>query len=329
VLSTAAIGVNKVIPAMQAGAKGRIEAISSRDAARARAVAKELGIPRSHGSYEALLADPEIDAVYNPLPNHLHVPWTVKALQAGKHVLCEKPIALTAAEAKTLIQARERSGKQVLEAFMVRQHPQWLRARELVRSGAIGTLRAVNTVFAYHNVNPDNVRNKADIGGGGLYDIGCYAVVTARFILGAEPLRVVAVIDRDPNFKTDRLASALMEFPEARHVAFICSTQLVPSQRVQIYGTSGRIELEIPFNAPPDRPCRLAVDTGALDGSSRKVEEFPVCNQYTIQGDEAARVFQGEISPAFPIEDAIANMAVIDALFQSAKSGGWIEPARP
>ncbi|MBI1774594.1 MAG: Gfo/Idh/MocA family oxidoreductase [Proteobacteria bacterium] len=328
VLSTAKIGVVKVIPAMQQGKGGRILGLASRDRARAAEVAAKLGIPKSYGSYEALLADPEIDAVYNPLPNHLHVPWTLKALAAGKHVLCEKPIALNAAEAGTLIRARDASGRQVLEAFMVRQHPQWLRARELVRAGRIGALRAISTVFAYHNVDPANVRNQADIGGGGLYDIGCYAVVTARFIMEAEPTRVVATIERDPNFRTDRLSSALMDFPGGRQVTFTCSTQMVPYQRVQIFGTTGRIEVAIPFNAPPDRPCRITVDGGAADGSKAEVEEFPVCDQYTFQGEEAARIFKGEIAAPFPIEDAVANMVVIDALFKSAETGAWIVLAR-
>jgi predicted dehydrogenase len=326
-LSTAKIGVEKVIPAMQQGALSRIVAVASRDGERARSAADNLGIARSYGSYEELLADPEIEAIYNPLPNHLHVPWSVKAMEAGKHVLCEKPIALNAKQAEELIEARERTGRQVLEAFMVRHHPQWRRARELARSGQIGEVRAIHCAFSYYLVDPANVRNQAEIGGGGLFDIGCYAISTARFIFGAEPERVVALIDRDPEFRTDRLTSGLVEFPRDRHLAFTCSTQLVPHQRVQIFGTKGRIEIVIPFNAPPDRPTRILIDDGAdLSGSSTTAEEFPVCNQYTLQGDAFSRIVLGETKPEFPIEDAVANMRVIDAMFRSARTVMWERP---
>jgi predicted dehydrogenase len=209
VISPAKIGVEKVIPAMQKCAVSRIDAIASRDLSRAKTTAAKLGIAKSYGSYEDLLADPSIDAIYNPLPNELHVPWTLKALAAGKHVLCEKPIALNAEEAKQLIAAREKSGKLVAEAFMVRFHPQWRRAREIARSGEIGTPRAIHTFFSYHLLDPTNIRNIPP-GGGGLYDIGCYAVISGRYIFGAEPTRVVSTIERDPKMGTDRLASALV-----------------------------------------------------------------------------------------------------------------------
>ncbi len=252
---------------------------------KARAAAEKLGIPRAYGSYEELLADPEIEAIYNPLPNEGHVPWTLKALEAGKHVLCEKPIALDVEEARPLIDARNRSGKLVAEAFMVRFHPQWRRARELARNGSIGETRAIQTFFSYRLLDPDNVRNRPP-GGGGLYDIGCYAILTARYIFGAEPIRVVATIDWDPKFKTDRLASALLEFPGGRHLTFSVGTQLSAHQRVTIVGDAGRIEVMIPFNAPPDQPTEIAIDTGAdLIGGGRRVEEFPICDQYTLQGD--------------------------------------------
>jgi predicted dehydrogenase len=324
VLSTAKIGVEKVIPAMQRASRCRIDAIASRDAARAAPIAARLGIPKVYGSYEELLADPSIEAIYNPLPNHLHVPWTIKALEAGKHVLCEKPIALTAPEAEALIAARERSGRYVAEAFMVRYHPQWLRVRELVRQGRIGDVRAIQCFFSYTLLDPQNVRNQADIGGGGLYDIGCYAIATARFVFGADPVRVVGLIDRDPNFGTDRLTSGLAEFSGGRHLAFTCSTQLVPYQRVQIGGTRGRIEIEIPFNAPPDRPCRIFIDDGSdLGGSGIVTETLAICDQYTLQGDAFVRVALGEEKAEFPIEDAVTNMRVIDAFFQSARKDQW------
>jgi predicted dehydrogenase len=323
IISTALIGTAKVIPAMQKSKHCRIQAIASRDLALAKKWAKELGIPKAYGSYEELLADREIEAVYNPLPNHLHVPWSIKAAEAGKHVLCEKPIALDAKEAEQLVAARNRTGKLITEAFMVRSHPQWLRARELVRQGKIGDLRAVQGLFTYFLTDPENVRNKADIGGGGLYDIGCYPIVTSRFLFGAEPTRVVGLIERDPVLKIDRLASAILDFPTGQ-ASFMCSTQLVPYQRMQILGTKGRIEVEIPFNAPPDKPCRIFVDDGsALGDASAKEEAFPVCDQYGIQGDLFSEAIRSGKPPEFPLENAVQNMRIIDAIFRSAKAGGW------
>src|SRR5271156_38499 len=326
VLGVAKIATEKVIPAMQRGEVSRIAAIASRDPERARAAAAALGIPKAHGSYEALLADPDIDAIYNPLPNELHVPWTERALAAGKHVLCEKPIALDADEARRLVAARDRSGRLVAEAFMVRYHPQWRRAHEIVRAGEIGEVGAVQTLFSYRLEDPTNIRNKPP-GGGGLYDIGCYAILTARYIFGAEPSRVVATIDWDPKFKTDRLASALLEFPGVRHLTFTAGTQKSAHQRVTIVGEAGRIEIMIPFNAPPDRPTEIVVDTGAdLFGGGRRVEKFPICDQYTLQGDAFSRAIVDDAKLEFPIEDAIANMRVIDALFRPAKSGTGEKP---
>jgi predicted dehydrogenase len=323
IISTALIGTAKVIPAMQKSKHCRIQAIASRDLALAKKWAKELGIPRAYGSYEELLADREIEAVYNPLPNHLHVPWSIKAAEAGKHVLCEKPIALDAKEAEQLVAARNRTGKLITEAFMVRGHPQWLRARELVRQGKIGELRVVQGLFTYFLTDPENVRNKADIGGGGLYDIGCYPIVTSRFLFGAEPTRVVGLIEYDPVLKIDRLASAILDFPTGQ-ASFMCATQLVPYQRMQILGTKGRIEVEIPFNAPPDKPCRIFVDDGSLLGdASAKEVAFPVCDQYAIQGDLFSEAIRTGKPVEFPLENAVQNMRIIDAIFRSAKAGGW------
>ena len=325
VISTAKIGIQKVIPAMQQSARCRVLAIASRDLTRARAAADALGIPRAYGSYAELLQDAEIEAVYNPLPNHLHVPISIEAAAAGKHVLCEKPIALTAAEAQKLVEARDHAGVLIQEAFMVRCHPQWLRARALVREGRIGELRVVQGSFSYMNTDPANVRNQAGIGGGGLYDIGCYPIVTARFLFGAEPVRVASQIEYDPNFGTDRLASVLLQFPTGQAL-FYCSTQLVPYQRMQILGTGGRIEIEIPFNAPPDRPCRIFVDDGSQlgDGSARP-ETFEVVDQYTLQGDLFARAVREGTALPFPLEDAVKNMRVLDAVFRAGKTGRWEE----
>jgi predicted dehydrogenase len=323
VISTAKIGIQKVIPAMQQSQHCRIVAIASRDPSRAEAAAAALGIPKAYGSYAELIGDREIEAVYNPLPNHLHVPISIEAAAAGKHVLCEKPIALTADEAARLIEARDHAGVLIQEAFMVRQHPQWLRARELVRSGRIGELRVVQGSFSYMNLDPKNVRNQAGIGGGGLYDIGCYAIVAARFLFEAEPQRVVGQIDFDRDFETDRLASVLLDFPSGQAL-FVCSTQLVPYQRIQIFGTQGRIEIEIPFNAPPDRPCRIFVDDGSrFADASAESESFDVVDQYTLQGDAFARAIREGAPLEFPLEDAVRNMRVIDAIFRSGRSGRW------
>lgn len=324
VLSTAGIGLRKVIPAMLKTPYGQIGAIASRDPSKAKEAAERFGIPRSYGSYEELLADPDIDAVYNPLPIHLHVEWTVKALEAGKHVLCEKPIALSANDAEELVSARERTGKQVLEAFMVRQHPQWLHARELVRNGEIGDVRLVQTVMSFFNDDPDNIRNRPEVGGGALYDIGCYAVLLGRFIFADEPKRAVSLIDRDPALGTDRLTGALVDFGEGRHLSFSCSTQLIRYQTVQIFGRNGRIEVPVSLNAPQGGETEIFVDrTGEVDrsGISRKV--FAACDQYTLQAETAGKIFSGESSPEFPIEDAVANMRVIDAIYRSEKSGAW------
>ncbi|HEX2553503.1 MAG TPA: Gfo/Idh/MocA family oxidoreductase [Microvirga sp.] len=324
ILGTAGIALNKVIPGMLQGTRGRILGIASRDEARAREAAARFGIPRSYGSYEAMLEDDAIDAVYIPLPNQLHVPWAVKAMEAGKHVLCEKPIALDAAEAATLVAARDRTGRQVLEAFMVRQHPQWLKVRDLVGSGRIGEVRLVQTTLSYFNVDAGNVRNRVETGGGALYDIGCYAVLLARFVFGAEPVRAVAAIERDPAFGTDRLTTGIVDFGRDRHLAFSCSTQLVRFQRTQILGTQGRIEVPVSLNAPQGEATRIMVDaTGAIDDSGVSVEALEPCDQYTLQGDLAAQVFLGEIEAPYPIEDAVLNMRVVDALYRSGRSGAW------
>ena len=325
VISTAKIGLERVIPAMTKSETVSIEAIASRDLEKARAAAAEFGIRKAYGSYDELLADPDIEALYNPLPNHLHVPLSIQAAKAGKHVLCEKPIALDVKEARTLIDARDQNGVIIAEAFMVRHHPQWLAARDAVRQGRIGELRAVQAVFSYMNKDPENVRNQAAIGGGGIYDIGCYPIVTSRFLFGEEPVRALALIERDPVFQTDRLASAVLHFPGGQ-AQFICSTQLVPAQRLQAFGTKGRIELDIPFTPLEQETSRLLIDDGGNRGFAAAEETtFEGINQYTLQGDHFARLVRGKAELDFPLEDAIRNMAVIDALYRSGESGGWEE----
>ena len=323
VLGAASIALRKVIPGMQKGARTEIAAIASRDKKKAEEAAHKLGIPKAYGSYEELLRDREIEAVYNPLPNHLHVPWSIKAAEAGKHVLCEKPISLNVAEAKTLLAARERTGVEIGEAFMVKTHPQWLRTREVVRNGAIGELQSAMCVFSYFNRDPANVRHKVEWGGGGLLDIGCYPITMSRFIFGEEPTRVAGMLGRDPDFGTDRLTSAILQFPSGQST-FTCSTQSAYFQRMHFLGTSGRVEVEVPWNAPNDRPCRIII--ADVMGANPKIEEIPIVDQYTIQGDEFSRAVRGERDVPVPLEDAIKNMAVIDAIFRAADSGRWETP---
>ena len=324
VLSAAKIAREQVIPALQRGAFSTVDAIASRDIARARKAAQDLSIPRSYGSYEELLADPDIDAVYIPLPNHLHAPLTIQALEAGKHVLCEKPIALNAAEARAVEEAQARTGRLVAEAFMVRYHPQWRRARDIVELGRLGEVRAIQTIFAYNNVDPHNIRNDPAIGGGGLYDIGCYAIATARFIFGADPERVVGLFDRDPVMGTDRVTSALAAFPGGRQLAFTCATQLAPHQRLQINGTKGRLEIQVPFNPKREHPTRIVFDDGRdHHGGGAEIEEFAAVDQYVLQGEAFSRAILEGQALEFPIGDAIMNMRVIDALFRSGESGAW------
>jgi predicted dehydrogenase len=321
VLSTAKIGVDKVIPAMQRGKFCAMAAIASRDVGKARTAAAKLGIPKAYGSYEELLDDKEIDAIYNPLPNHLHVSWSIKCLQSGKHVLCEKPIGLNSQEAADLLQEAQRHPRlKIMEAFMYRMHPQWQLARRLVTEGKIGQLRTVQTFFSYHNVDPTNIRNIADVGGGGMLDIGCYCVSISRFIFGTEPTRAVGLVEYDPTLKTDRLASAILEF-KGGTATFTCSTQLSPYQRVNILGTEGRVEVEIPVNAPPDRPCRLWHQRG----SEIQQHTLDVCDQYEIQGDLFSRALLENKDVPTQLADAVANMRVIEAVVESAKSGNWVK----
>lgn len=323
VLGAARIAAKKVVPAMQAGEWSEVVAIASRDAHKGAEAAKALGVPKSYGSYEALLADPEIEAIYNPLPNHLHVPWTVRAAEAGKHVLCEKPVAMNAAEAETLLGVRDRTGVHIQEAFMTRVSPQWLRVVDEIRAGRIGEVRAYSGVFSYFNDDLANIRNKVEYGGGALMDIGCYLVNTSRMVFGREPRRVTGMIERDPRSGTDIVTSVALDFAPGQATG-ICSTQMVPAQRVLVYGSRGRIDVEIPFNAPPDRPCRVFVDDGStLSGPWKDTIELATCNQYTVQGDLFSRAVRGLGALPYPLEDSVMNMRVIDAVFKAAESRRW------
>jgi predicted dehydrogenase len=325
VLGVAKIAIDKVIPAIQLGTRGEVIAIASRDPARAKDAAAALGIPKSFGSYEALLANPDIDAIYNPLPNHLHVPVTIEAAEAGKHVLCEKPIGLSAAEAARLIAVRDRTGVKMEEAFMVRTHPQWVRAMDICQSGRLGDVRAYLAAFSYFNSDPDNIRNIAAYGGGALMDIGCYLVTTSRLVFGELPRRVACLMERDPVSGVDTFTSMLLEYPSG-HAAGTCSTRLVAHQRVQVFGTRGRLEIEIPFNAPPDRPCRLFVDDGRdVFGTGIETVDIPTCDQYTIQADLFAQAVQQNTEVPWPLERSLENMRIVEALFEAGKTQKWIE----
>jgi predicted dehydrogenase len=320
ILGTSKFARTQVIPAMKLCRSGEIVAIASRDLADARATADGLGVPKAYGSYEELLGDAEVDVIYNPLPNHLHVPWSIKALEAGKHVLCEKPVGLSSAEAGELLTAAKRCPHlKVMEAFMYRHHPQWQRAKQLVVEGGIGQLRTIQSFFSYFNADANNIRNRADIGGGGMMDIGCYNVSLSRFVFGAEPKRVIGCLEYDPDFRTDRLASGILDFGRGT-ATFTCSTQSAPYQRVNILGTEGRVEIEIPFNAPINRPCRMWHQRGA----EVKEVAFDICNQYTIQSDLFSEAVLNDALVPTPLEDAIANMKVIEAIVRSGRDCGWV-----
>ena len=319
ILGTSRIARTQVIPAMQYG-DHRIVAIASRDADRAEAAARDHGIPRWYGDYGEMLEDAEIDAVYNPLPNHCHVGWTLSALAAGKHVLCEKPIALNALDAQHLVTAQQATGKVVAEAFMVRAHPQWLRARELVGEGRIGELGLVTGHFSYGKRAPDDVRSNVEYGGGVLLDIGCYPIMLSRWLFGEEPTEVVALVDRNPDTGVDRLTSGLLRFPSGQAV-FSTAGELVLHQAMHLYGSAGHLSVEIPFNPPPDAVSRIVLDDGRdLTGGGRTVIEFAPVNQYLLQADRFADAVRGVGDVPVSAQEAVLNMKVIDALFRSAES---------
>ena len=325
ILSTAKIAREKVIPAIRRSELCEVAAIASRNEESALATAEELAIPKAHGSYEALLADPDVDAVYIPLPNHLHVEWSIKALGAGKHVLCEKPIGLNTREANELINAEGRHPDlKIMEAFMYRHHPQWIEAKRLVDAGEIGELRTIQSFFSYYNDDPGNIRNKADMGGGAMMDIGCYNISLSRFIFNSEPTRCVGFMDRDPEFGTDRLFSGMLDF-RGRVSSFTCSTQLAPYQRVNIFGTAGRIEIRIPFNAPPDKPCSIILQRGnAPDGQNLETITFDICDQYAVQADLFAKTIIEDTRVPVSLNDAYANMQTLERLVKSAQDNAWV-----
>ncbi len=320
ILSTAKIARTHVIPGMKLGEYCDLQAIASRNAEQARDVAQEFSIPKAYSSYEELLADPDIQAIYNPLPNHLHVPWSIKAAEAGKHVLCEKPLGLNVNDVEQLVAVCQEKNVALMEAFMYRMHPQWEMAKYYVKEGRIGELKAIQAFFSYTNLDPHNIRNRPDIpGGGGLMDIGCYPISLSRFMFESDPQRVMALFRRDPNWTIDTLSSAMLEF-ERGNATFTCSTQLIPYQRVNLFGTLGRFELEIPFNAPEDGPTRIFYQT---EQKGLETITIHTCHQYQIECDLFSKAILDDSPLPTPPADAIANMKVIDALFRSEKSGTW------
>jgi len=323
VLSTAKIGLEKVIPALQKSEKGEVAAIASRSKEKAAVAASSLGIPSAYGSYEQLLDDPDVDAVYIPLPNSMHLEWTVKCMRAGKHVLCEKPLGLSVAEVEKMIQVRDSTGVKAGEAFMVKSHPQWIETRERVRRGEVGDLRLVQGAFSYFNDDPENIRNNPGLGGGGMWDIGCYCVTMSRYLFDQEPVRAVAMLEQDPVMGTDRLGSVLMEFPSGQ-AAFSVSTQLAGYQRVHVLGTAGHLEVKIPFNAPKERPCTVAQDRGSILLDEITVHEYTVSDQYTLMGDDFARAVMEDTDVPVSLEDALLNTKVLVAIFESAAKNKWI-----
>ena len=324
VLGDAGIARNFVIPGMQAGKYSEITAIASRDIKKSQKTASDMGIKKAYGSYEELLADKSIDAVYIPLPNHIHVEWSIKAMEAGKHVLCEKPFALSVSDVKRAIEVRERTGVKIGEAFMVRTHPQWIKARELTADSDFGKLRAVQGFFSYYNFDPSNIRNSysSDMGGGGVWDIGCYPVNTSRFLFREEPIRVVAMMEYDQKFKTDRLSSAILEFPGGQ-ATFICSTQISPYQRMLAVGTKKHIEIKIPFNSPSTFPTEMFYDNSNIEEEERNKIIIDTCHQYTLQGDAFSKAIIEDTDVPVPLEDTVNNTAVLTALYRSAQSGKW------
>jgi predicted dehydrogenase len=322
ILSTADIATRKVIPGMRKAGRTEVFAIASRDADRVRRAADRLGIPRAHGSYRALLDDPDVDAVYIPLPNHLHAEWTIAALRAGKHVLCEKPLAMTADDAQRMVEVAHATGRHLMEAFMYRHHPTWVAVLDFVAAGRIGTLTAVQSWFSYFNDDPANIRNIREYGGGALFDIGCYSVNLSRMLFGGEPLRVAASLRRDPSTGVDVLTSAILDF-DGGIASFTCSTRTETDQRVDIYGTTGRISIEIPFNIPPDRPTRVFLTAGGDPpvAPAREVVEFPTADPYAVEFERfATAVLDGGPTPV-PPEDAVANLRVIESIFEAADQG--------
>jgi predicted dehydrogenase len=328
VLGTAAIASSRFIPAMKDASAATLVAVASRETTKAKELAERFDVPRYYGSYDELLRDPEIEALYVPLPNHLHLEWSVRALEAGKHVLCEKPLCLTVADIVTLLAARDRSGRHIEEAFAYRNHPQWNRIGELLGSGAIGTLRAVQCTLAKQFLDPNDIRNNPEQGGGALYDLGSYAISACSAAFGRSPGRAIAVVDRDPTFKIDRLSSALLDYGDG-HASFTVGTQSGPSawathQQFSALGSNGWLRCDFPFAHARPTPCHIHVGNQSSYGAVETMTlSFDPVNQYTLQVDRFSRYVRGDSVPSWPIEDSLLTLRIVEALFASARHGRW------
>jgi predicted dehydrogenase len=322
VLSTAKIGRDLVIPAIVEATGNVLSAIASRDLAKARALADHFGAPHAFGSYDELLASDTVDAVYIPLPTSQHLEWAGRAAEAGKHVLVEKPLALKADDIAALIKLRDKHKVLVSEAFMITYHPQWLKARELIASGAIGTLKHVQAAFTYYNVDPNNMRNIPELGGGALPDIGVYPTVSTRFATGKEPLRVQADVERDAKFGTDIYSSVRADFGDFE-LSFYLSTQLANRQLIVFHGDKGFIEIRSPWNAGLYEHHKVELHNQKHTDAT--VFRFPGANQYRLQVETFSRAAQGSGDTVFSLEDSIRNQKLIDAVFRAGEAGGWVE----
>ncbi len=293
-------------------------ALASRSEEKARQAAQEYGVARAYGSYDALLNDPQVDAVYISLPNHLHAEWIKRAADAGKHVLCEKPLALDAAEAQDCLDYAAERGVTVMEAFMYRLHPQWLHVRNIIRQQEIGSIHLVESFFGYNNTDPSNIRNQPDTGGGALLDVGCYAVSASRFLTGSEPQRVISLAQVDANFGTDVLFTGMLDFGMAR-ATFTVATQTFPYQRVTVHGSSGVISLTIPFNAHADTDAEVIVTTRV---GTREIY-LPAEDQYILEFEAFAQAVNDQAVPPISPADTVNNMRVLDALKKAHQTGQW------
>ncbi len=324
ILSTAKIGIEKVIPGMLKSDLFEVAAIASRNHEQATNSATKLGIAKAYGSYDELIQDAEIDIIYNPLPNHLHVEWTARAIEAGKHVLCEKPLFILPDDSMALIKLRDKYNVKVGEAFMVKSHPQWVRVKEIVDSGDLGDVSLYNATFTYFNTNPDNIRNIAAFGGGALWDIGCYPVMTSRYLFGENPSRVFCEFKSDPKFRTDIFSTAILEFPSGKRANFTVSTQLAPYQRVHLLGTKKELEIQIPFNSPIDRPSVIKISDADILQENLIKENIPTCDQYQLQAEAFTQAILNDTFVPITLEDAVDHCKIITALFDSAKKQGWV-----
>ena len=321
ILSTAYIGTEHVIPAMMKSEYSEVNAIASRNYDKAKTVANKLNIPKYYGTYEELLKDNEIEAVYIPLPNHLHVPWAIKCLEAGKHVLVEKPIGLSSEEAQKLLEeSKKYPNLKIMEAFMYKFHPQWIKVKQLVDEGEIGTLRNIQSSFSFYDDNPESITNKSEMGGGSLMDIGCYPISLSRLLFNSEPKKISGMVEIHHEFKVDVLASAILEF-ENGYSSFFSSTLLEENQKVEIFGTKGKIEILVPFNPEENIPAKIL-----LTKDSKETEiQFERCNQYTIQADLFSKAILENGKVPTSLYDSIHNMKVIEKIIESSNLGKSVD----